>query len=208
VIKNLIVKAATAPFSLIGAAFAGGGGEELNYIEFDPGYARLTPDSNKRLDVIAKALTNRPALKLDIAGRIDPRVDREGLRQAQLEHEVLEQKVKDVGEPGNGKEVIVPKDEYDKYLGKAYKAAKFDKPRDFVGLTKSLPPDEMKKLMIANEQLTEGDLHHLAEARADAVRTALSQKIDPARLFIIPPKLNADDVKDKGKTTRADLRLQ
>ena len=50
--------------------------------------------------------------------------------------------------------------------------------------------------------------NHLAEARANAVRKALSAKIDPARLFIVPPKLNADEIKDGGKTTRADLSLQ
>ena len=41
-IMNILEKVATSPFSLIGAAF-GGGGEELGYQDFAPGNAELTP---------------------------------------------------------------------------------------------------------------------------------------------------------------------
>jgi len=210
VLKNLILKAVTSPFSLIAGAFGGSsGGEQLNYIAFNPGYAQITPDAQKQLDTIAKALTLRPALKLNIAGRVDPRVDHDGLRLAKVDQQVLEQKIKDTGEPEGGAPVTVGKDEYDEYLTKAYKAAKFDKPRNMLGLTKSIPPDEMIKLMAANEKVTDDDLRHLADARANAVRAALSnRKIEPARLFIVPPKLNADDIKDQSKTTRTDLTLE
>ncbi|HXR25251.1 MAG TPA: DUF748 domain-containing protein, partial [Candidatus Binataceae bacterium] len=210
VLKNLILKAVTSPFSLIAGAFGGGGGgEQLNYIAFKPGYAQITPDAQKQLDTIAKALTARPALKLNIAGRVDPRVDHDGIRLAKIDQQVLEQKIKDTGEPEGGAPVTVGKDEYDEYLTKAYKAAKFDKPRNMLGFTKSIPPDEMIKLMAANEKVTDDDLHHLADARANAVRAALSnRKIEPARLFILPPKLNADDIKDQSKTTRTDLTLE
>ncbi len=64
---NLIVKAATAPFSLIAAAFGGSGSgaqQDLGYIEFKPGYSTLTPDSQQKLDTVAKALADRTALKL------------------------------------------------------------------------------------------------------------------------------------------------
>ena len=40
IITNLIAKAATSPFALLGAAF--GGGEELSYMEFDYGSAVIT----------------------------------------------------------------------------------------------------------------------------------------------------------------------
>ncbi len=179
--------------------------EPLNYIEFNPGYARLTPDDEKRLDVVAKAMAARPALKLDITGRVDPRVDKDGLRLAKVDDAVRDQQIK---AEGTGSNASLSKDEYNKYLKRAYKAAKFDKPRDFLGMTKSLPPDEMKKLMVANEKVSDDDLRKLADARANAVRTALVQrKIDPGRLFILAPKLNADDLKDQGKTTRTELSI-
>ena len=80
---NAIVGAVTSPFRLLASAF-GGGGEELSYAEFAPGSAALAPDANQRLETIAKALADRPALQLDIAGRVDPELDRPGLREALL----------------------------------------------------------------------------------------------------------------------------
>ena len=63
---NLIVKAATSPFTLIASAFGGSGGEQQEppsgYIEFAPGYVTLTPESQQKLDTVAKG-----------AGRIEPR---------------------------------------------------------------------------------------------------------------------------------------
>jgi hypothetical protein len=46
IIFNLIEKAVTAPFALIGSLF-GDGGAELSYVEFDPGRAVLTPARTK-----------------------------------------------------------------------------------------------------------------------------------------------------------------
>jgi hypothetical protein len=70
VIVNLLVKAVTSPFALLGSVF--GGGEELSNVDFDPGRAAITPPAQQRLESLAKALIDRPALKLDIEGRADP----------------------------------------------------------------------------------------------------------------------------------------
>src|SRR6202030_4489395 len=88
---NLIVKAATAPFTLIASAFGGSGGgaqQDLGYIEFKPGYSTLTPDSQQKLDTVAKALADRTALKLNIEGRIDPKFDTDGYKEASLDHSI------------------------------------------------------------------------------------------------------------------------
>jgi uncharacterized protein DUF748 len=210
--KNLVVKALTSPFTLIASAFGGSGAashQDLNYVEFQPGYAELTADARSRLAIIAKALRARPALKLEISGRVDPTVDREALRQAELEHLIEQQKAKDVGEAEGGTPVTVDKDEYDKYLKRAYKAAPFEKPTNLLGLTASLPPDEMKKLMLANMDASDNALKQLADARANAVRAALSRaQIDPNRLFIGTSKRDAAGITDKGKTSRVDLTLK
>ncbi len=203
VLKNLIIKAATAPFKLIASAFGGGkNSKPLNYVAFKPGFARLSPDDEKQLEIVAKALAAKPSLKLNITGWVDPSVDKDGLRIAKVDQAVREQA--DKADEGNAP---LSKAEYDKYLKKAYKAAQFEKPRDFLGLAKSLPPDEMKKLMVANEQVSDADLHHLGDARANAVRAALvQQKIEPARLFVLPPKLDAANSQE-GPATRAELSL-
>ena len=64
VIKNIIVKAVTAPFSLLGSLFAGA--EEAQYIDFAPGEATLDAGTAERLGALAKSLAEKPELKLDV----------------------------------------------------------------------------------------------------------------------------------------------
>jgi hypothetical protein len=89
-IVNILEKVATSPFSLLGAAF-GGGGEELSYEDFAVGSAELTADDTKKLDSLVKGLYERPALQLEISGSIDPDGDREGLQRAALDREIRTQ---------------------------------------------------------------------------------------------------------------------
>ncbi len=87
VLMNILEKAATSPFSLLGAVF-GGGGEELSYQDFAPGSAVLSPDNEKKLDSLAEGLYERPGLQLEIAGSIEPEADRDGLRRAGLDKQI------------------------------------------------------------------------------------------------------------------------
>jgi outer membrane protein OmpA-like peptidoglycan-associated protein len=209
---NLIIKAATSPFTLLAAAFGGNGEQQdLGYIEFAPGYVTLTPESQQKLDTVAKALADRTALKLNISGRADPKFDKDGYREASLEHSIEELSRKDKGDSASadGKPAALSKEDYNKYLSKVYSAGKFQKPRDVIGLAKTQPPDEMKKLILTNTPVSDEDLQHLADWRAQAVRAYLSSKqVDSSRMFIVAPKLDASGIKDQGKTTRVDLSLQ
>ena len=119
----------------------------------------------------------KPSLKIQLTGVVDPSVDHDGLREAAIDLAMRQQA--DAKDPGS---VTIEPDEYDKYLYKAYKAADFAKPRDFMGMTKKLPSDEMKKLMLANVKVNDADLKHLAEARAKAVAAYLGTKIAPSRI--------------------------
>ena len=87
---NILEKVAASPFSLLGAAF--GGGEELGWQAFDPGSAALTAEDRKKLDTLVKALNARPALRLEIAGAIDPDGDREGLQRMDLYKQIRTRK--------------------------------------------------------------------------------------------------------------------
>ncbi|MFM0758208.1 DUF748 domain-containing protein [Paraburkholderia strydomiana] len=209
-VLNLLQKAVTAPFSLIAHTF-GGSGEELGYVEFEPGSAQLSEDDNKKLDTIVTALGSKPSIKMDLIGRVDPKLDEPALRARYVNRLVKQQKIKDV--VGNGQSVdlssvtVDPK-EYDKYLTKAYKSADFKKPRNFVGLTKSMPDDDMKSALAANAPIDEASLRQLAQQRAQSVQQYLDGKIDSSRVFIVAPKLDADGINDKGATTRVDFGLK
>ncbi len=86
-ILNILEKAATSPFSLLGTVL-GGGGEELGWQDFTVGQAELSAADAKKLDSLVKALNARPALKLEIISSIDPEGDLEGLQRLALDQEI------------------------------------------------------------------------------------------------------------------------
>jgi len=212
IIVNLLVKAATSPFALLGAIF--GGGEQLGYAEFDYGSASLSPETIKKLETLGKALNDRPALKMDIAGHVDAEKDREGLKQFLLSRKVKAQKVKAVAKGGadtsSVDEIKVTDQEYPEFLKRAYKQEKFPKPRNFLGIAKDIPVPEMEKLMLTNMVVGEEDLKALATARAQAVRTYLVQtsKVEPDRIFITEAKAAESEKKEGAKSSRTDFKLK
>ncbi|VWB23239.1 exported protein [Burkholderia arboris] len=209
-VLNLIAKAVTSPFTLLANAF-GGGGEDLGYVEFAPGSYELTDAQQKKLDTVVKMLTEKPSIRLDLIGRVDPAQDTPGLRDAYVERLVRQQKLKDVvgqGESVDPMSVKVDKTEYTKYLTRAYKAADFKKPRNLVGLQKTLPDADMKQALADHAPADDNALRALAQQRAQAVRQYLDGKIDSSRVFVVAPKLDAKGISDKGATTRVDFGLQ
>lgn len=209
-VLNLIAKAVTSPFSLLAHAF-GGGGEDLGYVEFAPGSYQLDDAQQKKLDTVVKMLTEKPSIRLDLIGRVDPAKDTSGLGDAYVERLVRQQKLKDVigqGESIDPMSVKVEPAEYSKYLTRAYKAADFKKPRNVIGLQKTLPDADMKKALAEHAPADDNALRALAQQRAQAVRQYLDGKIDSSRMFIVAPKLDAKGIEDKGATTRVDFGLQ
>jgi uncharacterized protein involved in outer membrane biogenesis len=212
VIGNLIVKAVTAPFALLGAL--AGGGEELAYVEFAPGSAAIGEPAASKLKTLTKALLDRPGVKLDVAGRVDPETDREGLKRASIERKVKAQKFdvlrREGKAPASPDEVIVESAEYERYLRRAYGAESFPKPRNAIGLVKELPVPEMETLMLTHAQVGDEDLRALANARAQAAKDWLVNegKIPAERVFLVAPKLSADGIKDKGKPNRVDFSIK
>ncbi|MGH7942120.1 MAG: DUF748 domain-containing protein [Limisphaerales bacterium] len=95
-LMNILTKVATSPFSFLGAAF-GGGGHELSYDDFAPASTKLTEASKKKLDVLVKALYNRPGLQLQISGSVDPVTDREELRRITFEKELRDRRWNSLG---------------------------------------------------------------------------------------------------------------
>jgi len=211
-ILNIITKAVTAPFTLLGSIF-GGGGEELSYIEFDHGRSDLTPAALSRLKSLATAMDNRPALKLEISGRFDPVSDLEGLKRVSVERKVKAQKMKQLTRQGTAPssvdDVQINSDEYERFLKAAYGEEKFPKPRNVVGLAKDLPLPEMESLMAKYASVSDDDLRQLANRRAQTARDYLleTRQVGVDRLFIVASKVGGDEDK-KGKTNRIDFALR
>lgn len=83
---NLVAKAATSPFSMLGsiADMAGLSGEELGKIRFEPGRVELAEGEASKLEALGKALNERPALALNVRGAVAPEADGDALKRQQL----------------------------------------------------------------------------------------------------------------------------
>ena len=206
VILNVIVKAITAPFSLLAGAF-GGGGEELASVGFAPGSARLAPEATAGLDKVAKALTDRPALQLTVVGTASLEAEREGYRRERLNQLLRAEKRRGLVAQGSTAlaGLSVSPAEYPALLKEVYKRADITKPRNIVGLAKDLPPAEMEKLLLADIAVSEDAMRELALRRSVAVKDYLAGRdLAPARLFLGAAKTVPPD----GKwTPRAELNL-
>ena len=160
VIGNLIAKAATSPFALLGALI--GGGEHLEYAEFDYGSAEVKGETLNKLNSMVKVLQDRPEIRLDIEGHVDMEKDREALKTLFFQRKLKTQKLKEIMKRGQPPvpvdQIKVETNEYARYLKKAYKEEKFPKPKNFVGFEKDIPVPEMEKLMLTYTEVKEGDL--------------------------------------------------
>jgi uncharacterized protein involved in outer membrane biogenesis len=215
-ILNILVKAVTSPFALLGAVFSGGSAEELSYVEFDYGRASLNQAAQSKIAAVAKAMSDRPSVNLELSGRVDPATDLEGLKRVGIERKVKTQKLKELVRRGEAvksvDEVRIEDSEYPQYLKSAYGEETFPKPRNLIGLARDLPVAEMEKLMMQHAKASDDDMRLLANQRAQAVRDALlaTKLVTTDRLFIVAAKpLSAEEAaKIKAKPNRVDFALR
>ena len=201
VIVNLVAKAVTAPFALLGSLF--GGGEEMSYIDFPAGSAALDAASNAKLQGLVKALDARPALNLDLPPVVQPEADRAALVEARW-HESLAARARTrlgahAGDPGAIERLLATPKDYRSLLEDAYREGFGHRP----DIPKPAPdaqaagkdPAAQAVAWLEGElraKVTVGpdDLEALGEERAASVQAALltGTGIDPGRVFIIAAK--------------------
>ncbi|TAM44841.1 MAG: DUF748 domain-containing protein [Burkholderiaceae bacterium] len=231
-IINIVVKAITAPFSLLANAFGGGGGQQLDTVAFAPGSASLTPEARAGLDKVAKALAERPKLKMTVVGAASLDAERESYRRERLNAMVRAEKQResllDAGKapaptasaPASAASAAalpaattVSESEYPALLKRVYRRADITKPRNLIGMAKDIPQAQMESLLMANIPVTEDTMRQLALARGEAVKDYLaSKKVSSDQLFLGAPKRAADQPAsgsgaDAKWTPHADLSL-
>ena len=213
IIVNVIVKAITAPFSLLASAF-GGGGDELSQVAFAPGSANLGPEAKAGLDKVAKALLDRPSLNMTVVGLSNLEEEREGYKQERLRAllQAEKRRAQVVGgatkseatpppqgtasAPGPASQFAteVSEAEAPVLLKEVFRRSDVPKPRNVVGLVKDLPAEEMKALLLANIAVTDDAMRELALQRGVAVKDYLASKqLSVERLFLGNAKADAAD---------------
>jgi hypothetical protein len=187
-IVNLLVKAITAPFALL----AGGGGEELNQVDFVPGTATLAVTSQPALEKVAKALVDRPTLQLTIVGTADLAAEADAWRRATLDARLLAERRKELLREGAHPEapVTMTADDRARLLKALYKQTDMPgKPRNPLGLAKDIPDAQMEVLLLQHQPATADAMRELAQQRGLVVRDSLVDAGLPSeRLFLGAPK--------------------
>ena len=208
---NLIVKAATAPFALLGHMF--GGGEHVNIVAFDPGSAELDKNAQDQLGSIAKGLQARPALKLDVPIVYSAELDRPQLAAQKLRAALATQVQNSRAgrrHPDTAVETALADPEQHFHL----LVAQF---KQDMGKDAALPPtvaaaqdakrgeappydpaiNDLNAALIDHIQVPDADLDALGKDRARAIQDAVVSggKVDLARVFIVnaPPKPQSGD---------------
>ncbi|OEU67583.1 MAG: hypothetical protein BA863_06165 [Desulfovibrio sp. S3730MH75] len=186
-IINILVKAVTSPFALIGALI--GGGEDMDVLEFEPGIAIPKESSASKLESVSKAMASRPGIKLEISGFTSPE-DIPALKVKKFDRMVAMPKFLELesdGEaPASIDEVVISEEEYPDYLEEAYVNAPFEKPTNFLGIVESRPVPEMEQAIRDYITVTDTDLAELTRERAERIRIILTEDkgVETERVFL------------------------
>jgi hypothetical protein len=195
VFANLITKAATAPFKLLGA-LVGVESEDFDRIEFTPGRADVEPPEQEKLLKLAEALGQRPELGLRIGGVVDPEADAGALRESRVDAAVA---AGIEAEGDSGEEMLLerrrsvlqdlfarrfPGESADAVAAGFMVPADPGKPDGKQVLDEPAYLAALRERLVAAEAISAEDLDALARARAQAVIDVLvaGAQVDPSRI--------------------------
>ena len=191
-LQNLVLRATQAPFKFI-AGLAGGSGEGLNQVRFAPGSSELDVNASQNLATLAKALHERPTLRLEIAGQSSAEVDGQLLAQARLEslfqqkqYQLLQERGKKV--PASFTELEVSEKDKAKLLLPLYvDRFKSEPPASWQALDKEERHTKLTEAIVNDLATNAALLRALSEKRAAAIKTYLieEQRLPNERIYLI-----------------------
>lgn len=181
-IFGLLGKIATSPFTLIGNLFGSDAGD-LSSLTFSPGSWALDTAATAKLQALAKALQERPELRLEAEGAVDEDQDGGALRKMALEGLLRRTRAQALKVP---EETPMPTAERLRWIKAAHDAA-FPELKEAKGTKPAPPPPpaEMEQRLMGTLKVDPAELAQLADARAKAVLAWLQDtgKADPERIF-------------------------
>lgn len=210
-IKNVLTKIVTSPFRALGKLF-GGSADNLDAIIFEAGNTDLAPPEQEKIKAVGEALGKRLGLALSIAPSYDVASDTRAIQEQTLRRKVAEemgitlepgQKAGpiDLTNPKVQKAIDALHDDLTKKGLLKRLASKFDKPE--AGHYEAA----QEKLMLSIE-VKESDLQALAQARGEAIQSALTKAgVDAQRMHIAKPVAQSGNTKTKATQTKLSLEV-
>jgi uncharacterized protein involved in outer membrane biogenesis len=189
-VVGLLSKIVTAPFAAIGAMF--GGGDELAFVDFQPGSATLTEEATKKLATLANGLAERPQIRLNVPNTIATAADSDVVAKQALA--TLIPPV-DTSKPFDD----VAKRKRLEAFETVYRARLKTMPVYPAEIQASKDPNLDARLgfvqsaLLDNLKPTPAALDTLGQQRAAAVRDALlaHKELNPERVFIVAKPMEA-----------------
>lgn len=207
-IGNLIIKVVTSPFAVIGAMF--GGGEDLEYLEYQPGITLLSSSHEEKLEKLKQILTSKPTIRLEIQGMHQPELEEDALMNVGFNDLIKAEKFKLMVASGAAvktlNDVQISDEEIPIFVNLAYTKAGFPKPRNQDGTEKQISLDDKIKLLQTSIPVKQEDYRQLSMKRSENVKAALilDGNIEKERIFILEPQTYAD----KEKKSRVKFSLK
>ncbi|MET0849247.1 MAG: DUF748 domain-containing protein [Pseudomonas sp.] len=196
-LRNLIVKAAAAPFKMIGGLVSGGGSEDLGTVSFAPGSSELSKDAEGSLVKLSQALKERPALRLEIEGTAAASSDGPLIAEQRLEREyqynyykMLQRRGDKV--PAQASLLQVPDSEKGPLLEGIYRTRlKTQPPAEWKDLGKEERTAKMRADVIRFWSSSDVLLRQLGQERASSIKDYLVDKTQMAdeRVYFIDAQL-------------------
>ncbi|MBL7227403.1 MAG: DUF748 domain-containing protein [Pseudomonas sp.] len=196
-LRNLVVRAATAPFKFIGGLVTGGGSEDLGNVSFAAGSSALSKDAESALNSLAKALKERPALRLEIEGTAAASSDGPFLAAERLEREyqynyykILQRRGDKV--PAQASLLVVPEKEKAPLLEGIYRTRlKQQPPAEWKDLGSDERSAKLRDGVIKFWSGSDVLLRKLGQDRASAIKDFLVDKgqLEDDRVYFIDASL-------------------
>lgn len=196
-LRNLIVKAAAAPFKMIGGLISGGGSEDLGTVSFAPGSSDLSKEAEGSLVKLSQALKERPALRLEIEGTAAASSDGPLIAEQRLEREyqynyykMLQRRGDKV--PAQASLLQVPDNEKGPLLEGIYRIRlKTQPPAEWKDLGKEERTAKMREGVIKFWSSSDVLLRQLGQERASSIKDYLVDKGQLAddRVYFIDAQL-------------------
>ena len=206
-IGNLISRAVTAPFRLLGA-LVGMESADFDSIGFEPGEARITPPEREKLVKLAEAMAQRPQLALAIPGVFAEVSDGAALREQRVDA-TLAAGLAAMAMPGDSDRMA--RDQRRTVMEQLFVSRYPEQSLDALQDQHQVPRDPgepegrqrldetaylatLRRGLVSAEKISDADLARLGDARAAAVAEALAATgMDGARLRQQPPRAAKPD---------------
>ena len=186
-LRNTLGRVVSAPFRLIASLLGRGGNEKLDEVRFDPGSASLSPPEEETIAALAKALGERPRLRLSVEGGYDPQADGKALARAELLRELAQRAGYGAAAGGSAPSGIDARDPKIVHAAERLFLSRGGQAIDLSALEPRRPGYGRRLLdVLAEKTKLKGDSPQaLARERAEIVRAALvGRGVDGARIEI------------------------